>query len=81
MSEELHWNSSFSVVRRLIAAHPGVDLRVVTLKMLCNWVIALPDFADDPQLVNDELLQAICQEWYEERLQSDLHANRPPDTG
>jgi FeS assembly protein IscX len=34
--------------------------------MLCNWVIALPDFVDDPQLVNDDLLQAICQEWYEE---------------
>ena len=66
MSEELHWDSSFSVVRRLIAAHPGVDLRVVTLKMLCNWVIALPDFVDDPRLVNDDLLQAICQEWYEE---------------
>ncbi len=81
MSEELHWDSSFSVVRRLIAAHPGVDLSAVTLNMLYNWVIALPDFVDDPQLVNDDLLQAICQEWYEERLQSELHANRSSDTG
>jgi FeS assembly protein IscX len=50
----------------LIAAHPDVDLSAVTLNMIYNWVIALPDFVDDPQLVNDDLLQAICQEWYEE---------------
>jgi FeS assembly protein IscX len=29
-------------------------------------VVALPDFADDPALANDELLEAILQEWYEE---------------
>jgi FeS assembly protein IscX len=49
--------------------------------MIYDWVLALPDFVDDPQLVNDDLLQAIYQEWYEERLQSELHANRPPDAG
>jgi FeS assembly protein IscX len=49
--------------------------------MIYDWVLALPDFVDDPQLVNDDLLQAIYQEWYEERLQSELHANRPADTG
>jgi FeS assembly protein IscX len=49
-----------------MAAHPGADLSAVTLNMLYNWVIALPDFADDPQLVNDELLQDILREWYEE---------------
>ena len=81
MSEELYWDSPFAIARRLIPAHPGVDLSAVTLNMIYNWVIALPDFVDDPQLVNDDLLQAICQEWYEERLQSELHANRPPDAG
>ncbi|MBM2851171.1 MAG: Fe-S assembly protein IscX, partial [Anaerolineales bacterium] len=50
----------------LIAAHPDVELSTVTLNMIYNWVIALPDFVDDPQLVNDDLLQAIYQEWYEE---------------
>ena len=79
--EELYWDSSYAVARRLIAAHPDVDLSAVTLNMVYSWVIALPDFVDDPQLVNDDLLQAIYQEWYEERLQSELHANRPPDAG
>ncbi len=64
--EELYWDSSYAVARRLIAAHPDVDLSAVTLNMVYSWVIALPDFVDDPQLVNDDLLQAIYQEWYEE---------------
>ncbi len=79
--EELYWDSSYAVARRLIAAHPDVDLSAVTLNMVYDWVLALPDFVDDPQLVNDDLLQAIYQEWYEERLQSELHTNRPADTG
>jgi FeS assembly protein IscX len=29
-------------------------------------VIALPNFSDDPGLVNDEILSAIYQEWFEE---------------
>ena len=77
----MYWDSSYAVARRLIAAHPDVDLSTVTLNMVYSWVLALPDFVDDPQLVNDELLQAIYLEWYEERLQSELHANRPPDAG
>ena len=65
-AEELYWDSSYAVARRLIAAHPDVDLSTVTLSMIYDWVVALPDFSDDPQWVNDDLLQAIYQEWYEE---------------
>jgi FeS assembly protein IscX len=65
-TEDLYWDSSYAIARRLRAAHPDVDLGVVTLNMLYNWVVALPDFRDDPQLANDELLNAIYQEWYEE---------------
>ena len=77
----MYWDSSYAIARRLIAAYPRVDLSTVTLNMVYDWVLALPNFVDDPQLVNDDLLQAIYQEWYEERLQSELHANRPADTG
>lgn len=66
-TEELYWDSSYAIARRLNALHPGVDLDCVTLNMLYNWVVALPEFKDEPRLVNDELLQAIYQEWYEER--------------
>jgi FeS assembly protein IscX len=67
LDDALYWDSSFAIARRLMALHPDVDLSTVTLNMVYNWVVALPDFHDDPQLANDDLLQAIYQEWYEER--------------
>jgi FeS assembly protein IscX len=47
-------------------AYPGVNLDEVTLRQIYEWTIALPEFVDDPALVNDEFLQAIYQDWFEE---------------
>lgn len=62
----LYWDSSYAIARALMRHHPTIDLEEVTLTMIEQWVLALPDFADDPMLVNDDLLNAIYQEWYEE---------------
>lgn len=67
ITEALYWDASYAVAKRLMTFYPDVDLETVTLRMIYNWVIALPEFQDDPQLANDELLEAIYQEWYEER--------------
>jgi FeS assembly protein IscX len=64
--EELYWDGAFAIARRLMAVLPNADLNEITLNMIYNWTIALPEFKDDPALVNDELLEAIYQEWYEE---------------
>ena len=66
MSEDLYWDGAYAIARQLQAAQPQIDLSQVTLNMIYNWVIALPDFKDDPNLANDDLLAAIYQEWYEE---------------
>jgi len=66
MTDELYWDESYALACRLKADHPQIDLSTVTLNMIYNWVVALPEFKDDPQLVNDELLAAIFREWYEE---------------
>ena len=81
IDDELYWDSSYAVARRLMALHPDVDLSAVTLNMIYNWALALPGFKDDPQLANDELLKAIYQEWYEARPENRLDALRTPDTG
>jgi FeS assembly protein IscX len=81
MADELYWDSSYAIARRLMALHPDTELSAVTLNMIYNWVLALPDFKDDPQLVNDELLAAIYQEWYEARPENRLDAHCPPDVG
>ena len=65
-AEELYWDGPYAIARRLLADHPDIELAEVTLKMIYDWVVALPEFKDDPQLANDDLLAAIYQEWYEE---------------
>jgi FeS assembly protein IscX len=66
MSEVLYWDSSYAIALRLMQEHSGVGPEEVSYAQLCAWVTALPEFGDDPELVNDGLLQAILQEWYEE---------------
>ncbi len=63
----LIWDASYEIVLTLMAEHPDVEPDDVSLQQLYDWIIALPDFADDPLLVNDQILSAILREWYEER--------------
>ena len=62
----IYWDGSFAAAKRLMETHPDADLETVSLESIYHWVLALPEFADDPQLANQELLMAIYREWYEE---------------
>jgi FeS assembly protein IscX len=62
----LHWEASYEIVLSLMNAHPEVDLDEVGIHQLYQWILVLPDFSDDPLLVNDGLLNDILREWYEE---------------
>jgi FeS assembly protein IscX len=62
----LTWEDSYAIARALAKAYPEVDLEQVSLLMIYQWTTALPDFDDEPELVNDAILAAIFQEWYEE---------------
>lgn len=67
MSDQaLYWDSSYEIVLALMDAHPDMALETLSLDDLQAKIVALPDFADDPALANDEILQAILREWYEE---------------
>ena len=66
MSEKLNWDSTFAIARALKQAHPGINMETVTLGDIFTWTVALSSFDDDPALVNDEILSAIFQDWYEE---------------
>jgi len=63
----LTWEASYEIVLHLMDAHPDVEVDGVSIGQLYEWILALPDFEDDPLLVNDGLLQDILREWYEER--------------
>ncbi len=62
----LTWDASYEIALALAEAHPDIDLDGVGTEQLCTWVLALPDFEDDPGLVNEGFLVAILREWYEE---------------
>ncbi len=62
----LSWEASYEIARRLMVLHPDIQVDDVGLHQVYEWVLALPEFADDPALVNDGILQDILREWYEE---------------
>jgi FeS assembly protein IscX len=62
----LYWEGTYEIVLALMETYPDVDLEMVSTEQLLRWVIALPGFADDPELVSDEILNDILREWYEE---------------
>ncbi len=64
--EQLYWDAPYAIVLSLREQYPHIDVETVGLDQLEQWVIALPGFADDPALVNEGILNAILQEWYEE---------------
>ncbi len=65
---ELHWDSTYEIVKALEAAYPEADLESLSLGELCRLVVELPTFVDDPALVNDGILKDLLREWFEERL-------------
>jgi len=62
----LYWDASYEIVLRLIEAHREVNVEEVGTEQLYRWIIALPEFADDPSLANESILTDILREWYEE---------------
>ncbi|MCC6804256.1 MAG: Fe-S cluster assembly protein IscX [Anaerolineae bacterium] len=62
----IYWDSSYEIVLRLIDTYPNVDVETVGTGQLYEWVVSLPEFADDPSLANEGILNDILREWYEE---------------
>lgn len=62
----LSWEHTYEIALALRKQHPDVDLHEVSLGMIYQWSINLPNFFDDRELANEEILLAIYQEWFEE---------------
>ena len=64
----LNWESTYAIAVTLKRKYPNVNIEEVTLQQILDWTLALPEFEDDPALVNDEILYAIYQDWFEENI-------------
>ncbi len=62
----LTWDDSYAIAQELSKSKPEINLEEVSLMMIYDWTMALPGFADDPELANDAILAAIFREWFEE---------------
>jgi len=68
MTNPLTWEGTYAIALALKKAHPNMDLEKVSLGMIEAWTLELKQFEDDPALVNEDILLAIYQEWFEEIL-------------
>ncbi len=66
MTQELMWADAEDIGIRLQEEHPELDPLTVRSTDLLAWIVALPDFKDDPQASNEKKLEAIQMAWYEE---------------
>ena len=66
MAHDLMWADSEDIGIRLQEEHPELDPLTVRFTDLLAWIVALPDFKDDPQSSNEKKLEAIQMAWYEE---------------
>ena len=72
LEDFLNWEASYAVARALNARHPDANLEDVSLEMLLRWTLALPEFDDDPELANEEILLDIYKIWLEEKLEGEF---------
>jgi len=68
MPKELTWSDSEDIGILLSETHPKVDPLSVRFTDLHKYVVALPDFKDDPSKSNESKLEAIQMAWHEEFL-------------
>jgi FeS assembly protein IscX len=64
--DQLCWDDGYAIALALIAEHPEVDPLTVDWETLHRFVVELPEFVDDPDLVHTGWLRDIQKEWYEE---------------
>lgn len=67
MPRTLRWTDVNDIAIALDEAHPDVDVLSIRFTDLHRWVMALPDFKDDPERSGEKILEAIQMAWLEER--------------
>ena len=66
MLKELSWDDLEGIAVRLLETQPDTDPLSVRFTDLHRWIVALPEFQDDPKLSNEAKLEAVQMAWYEE---------------
>lgn len=62
----MKWTDTLDIAIELSEVHPDVDPKSVNFVDLRQWVMALPEFDDDPERSGERVLEAIQLAWIEE---------------
>ena len=62
----MKWTDSLEIAIQLADAHPDIDPKAVRFTDLREWVLALPEFDDDPNHSGEKILEAIQMAWISE---------------
>jgi FeS assembly protein IscX len=60
------WTDTLDIAIALIDAHPEQDPKAINFVELYKWVLALPEFSDDPKRCGEKILEAIQAAWIDE---------------
>ena len=63
---DLKWQDTEDIAIRLVEEHPETDPLTVRFTDMHAWIVALPDFKDDPKKSNEKILESIQMAWHEE---------------
>ncbi len=62
----MKWTEVEEIAVQLADTYPDADPTRVNFVDLMNWVVALPEFDDDPKHCGERILEAIQQAWIDE---------------
>jgi FeS assembly protein IscX len=63
---KMKWTDVREIAIELAEAHPEIDPKTIRFTDLHSWVMALPDFNDDPNHSGEKILEAIQMAWMDE---------------
>ena len=62
----MKWIDTNDIALDLLENFPEVDPLSIRFTDLRAWIVALPNFDDDPNKCNEKILEAIQMAWIEE---------------
>ena len=66
MPSTFDWDEAEEIGIQLADKFPDTDPLSVRFTDLHKWVVALPEFSDDPKASNEGVLEKIQMKWHEE---------------
>ncbi len=62
----MKWTDTLEIAIQLAETHPDIDPKTLRFTDLRAWVMALPEFNDDPNHSGEKILEAIQMAWIDE---------------